>query len=285
MSLTLRDVREEDIPACAAICSRAFTNIAEKHNFPSDFPTPDPAMGLLSFMFANPGFYGVVAENDGTVVGSNFLDERGEIVGLGPITVSPDGQNKGVGRLLMEHCMDRSRDRGSKGVRLLQAAYHNRSLALYTDLGFDVQDVLSTLQGPAINVTIDGYTVRPAAEEDIPAFTDLCLRTHGHERQREFEEAIGAGMATVVEDSNGPRGFASQLGYTGFVIAENNDAIKALIGAAPEFFGPGIIVPCGNGEVMRWCMEHGLRIVHQLTLMSSGFFQRPATPYMPSILY
>jgi hypothetical protein len=40
-------------------------------------------------LLSHPGFYSVVAEMDGRIVGSNFLDERSTIAGLGPITVTP----------------------------------------------------------------------------------------------------------------------------------------------------------------------------------------------------
>ena len=53
-------------------------------------------------MFSHPRFYCVVAESDGCMVGSNCLDERSAIAGLGPITVDPSIQNRGVGRKLME---------------------------------------------------------------------------------------------------------------------------------------------------------------------------------------
>ena len=285
VNISLREATADDIAICGKICFEAFTDIANRHNFPPDFPSPAVAEGMLSFIIGNPGFYGVVAELDGDIVGSNFLDERGEIFGLGPITVSVQGQNSGVGKVLMQHCMDRSNQRGAKGVRLLQAAYHNRSLALYTRLGFDVQDVLSTLRGPALNLSIDGYAVRPAETPDIEDCNRLCRRTHGHDRQQELQDAINAGTATVVENAESIRGFSSLLGYAGFTVAENNDALKALIGAAPEFAGAGIIMPSGNGEVMRWCLENGLRVVQQLTLMTTGQFQRPTTPYMASIFY
>jgi hypothetical protein len=39
----------------------------------------------------------VVAEIDGRVVGSNFLDERGPVRGVGPITVDPAAQGRGSG--------------------------------------------------------------------------------------------------------------------------------------------------------------------------------------------
>ena len=101
MNISLREATVDDISTCSVICSEAFTDIAEKHSFPSDFPSTDVASVIIGAMINSPGFYGVVGELDGQVVGSNFLDERGEIVGLGPITVSVQGQNHGVGGLLM----------------------------------------------------------------------------------------------------------------------------------------------------------------------------------------
>ena len=51
-------------------------------------------------LFSSPGFYCVVAESEGRIVGSNCLDERSLIAGIGPITVDPGAQNLGVGRKL-----------------------------------------------------------------------------------------------------------------------------------------------------------------------------------------
>ena len=113
-------------------------------------------MGVLSMMFAHPGFYCVVAESGGQILGSNCLDERSAIAGVGPITIDPEIQNKGVGRALMEAVLARSAERGFQGTRLLQAAFHNRSLSLYTKLGFDTREPISTMQGPADQVADSG---------------------------------------------------------------------------------------------------------------------------------
>ena len=72
-------------------------------------PSAEMATGLVNGLIAHPGFYGVVAELDGRVVGSNFLDERSRIIGLGPIAVDPEVQNQSVGRRLMVHALDRVR--------------------------------------------------------------------------------------------------------------------------------------------------------------------------------
>ncbi len=87
MDIKLREGRPEDARACGAIAYEAFKSVAEEHNFPPDFPDSENAVMVLSFLLASPSFHKVVAELDGRVVGSNFLDERNPIAGIGPITV------------------------------------------------------------------------------------------------------------------------------------------------------------------------------------------------------
>jgi hypothetical protein len=88
-SITIRRAKPEDAQVCGQVCFDAFYGISTNHGFPPDFPSPDVAVGLLSMMFSHPGFYCVVAESGGRRVGSNCLDERSAIAGLGPITVDP----------------------------------------------------------------------------------------------------------------------------------------------------------------------------------------------------
>jgi GNAT superfamily N-acetyltransferase len=103
------------------------------------------ASGLLGMFIQHPMIWGVVAEVDGRIVGSNFLDERSPIRGVGPITVAPEGQDSGVGRKLMQAVLERGE--GAPGIRLLQDAFHMRSLCLYESLGFDVKEPVALASG------------------------------------------------------------------------------------------------------------------------------------------
>ena len=87
--VTVRIATPLDIPACGQICYDAFSTLNAAHGFPCDFPVPEAAKGVISLMFSAPGFYCVVAESDGRVVGSNVLDERSVIHGVGPIGLRP----------------------------------------------------------------------------------------------------------------------------------------------------------------------------------------------------
>jgi GNAT superfamily N-acetyltransferase len=238
----------------------------------------------LTSVLARKDVYSVVAEIDGRVVGSNFLWGN-SIGGVGPITVDPAVQNSAVGRRLMESVLDWAGERHFPGVRLVQAAYHNRSLSLYAKLGFDVREPLSTLQGPPLGLAVLGYSVRPAKEGDLDACNKLCLRVHGHDRRQELLDATKQGTATVVEHDGRVTGYATLIGFFGHAVGETNEDLKALIGAAPSFLGPGFLLPTRNGELFRWCLEKGLRVIQPMTLMSLGLYNEPAGAFLPSILY
>ena len=285
MNVTLRPGITADAERCGEICYNAFKAVAEQHNFPPDFPSQEVARGLLARLLANPGFYSVVAEFDSTIVGSNFVDERSTIAGLGPITVDPVVQNRAVGRQLMQNALDRVKQQAFPGVRLLQAAYHNRSLSLYARLGFMVREPLSTMQGPALGMHIPGYSTRPATELDLGRCNEICAKVHGHDRAGELCDAIKETAATVVEHAGRIVGYSSSIAFFGHAVAETNEGLKALIGAAPAFGGPGFLVPTRNAELFLWCLEGGLRVVQPMTLMSIGLYNEPAGAFLPSILY
>ena len=285
MNMNLRKAVLEDADPCGRICFEAFKMIADQHNFPPDFPAPDSAIGLMSALIPRRDVYSVVAEMDGKVAGSNFLWEGSSIAGIGPITIDPTVQNSKVGRALMENVLEWARKRRFAGVRLVQAAYHNRSLALYTKLGFDAREPLSIMQGPALQLEVPGYSVRAAVEADLEVCNRVCLGVHGHERELELLEAIQRGTATVVEHGGRVTGYATLIGFFGHAVGETNREMKALIGAAPSFLGPGFLLPTRNSELFRWCLGHGLHVVQPMTLMSLGLYNEPAGAFLPSILY
>jgi predicted N-acetyltransferase YhbS len=285
VTVSLRRGNASDATAIGDICYRAFKAIADKHNFQPDFPNPDIAIGLLSTLIGHERFFDTVAEIDGKIVGSSFLDERNLISGVGPITVDPELQNDGVGRALMQAAMERSAERGFAGIRLVQVAYHCRSLALYLKLGFEARELLACLQGPAIGQSIPGLVVRPATAEDMPACNRLCFLVHGHERGGELADAIAQNAARVVERMGRITGYATLIGFFGHAVAETNDDLKALVGAAESFAGPGVLVPTRNGDLMRWCLARGLRVTQTLTLMTMGLYNQPDGVWLPSVTY
>ena len=133
---------------------------------------------------------------------------------------------------------------------------------------------------------IPGHEVRPAASTDLDFCNQLCKRVHGHDRGGALLEAIEQGTATVVECGGRITGYATVIGFPGYAVGESNDDLKALIGAAPEFVGiAGFLLPTRNGELFRWCLQNGLKVVLPMTLMSLGLYNEPSGSFLPSIYY
>ena len=98
----------------------------------------------------------------------------------------------------MQAVIDEAVSRDAAGIRLVQTAYHNRSLSLYTKLGFRHPRAAVAAAGHPAGERFPGYEVAAATRDDLDACNLLCRTVHGFARSREIEEAIDAGDARVV---------------------------------------------------------------------------------------
>jgi GNAT superfamily N-acetyltransferase len=284
--VTLREAGPGDTEACAQVCFDAFGGFHDHHRFPRDFPVLEAAAGIMAMWIPHPSIWGVVAEIEGRVVGSNFLDERDPIRGVGPITVDPEGQDAGVGRKLMHAVVERGE--GAAGIRLLQDAFNLRSLSLYESLGFDVKEPVAVMTGKPRGGPVEGVEVRPLVEADLHECASLCKQVHGFERTNELRDAIQA-FAPFVAVSNGRLvAYASAVTFwpMNHGVAESEDDMKALlVGAAAAVEDPlAFLVPLRTG-LFRWGLGEGLRLVKPMNLMTMGEYQPPRASWFPSVLY
>ncbi|MBI2688913.1 MAG: GNAT family N-acetyltransferase [Acidobacteria bacterium] len=281
--VSIRRARPDDAAACGVICYNAFATINAQHNFAPEIPSVEAATELMGFLFNHAGFYSLVAEVEGKIAGSNCLDVRTPIAGVGPVTVDPTAQNNGIGRKLMTGVLDYAKEHRFAGVRLVQSAFHARSLSLYVKLGFQVREPLALMRGAAIGLTPPGVSTRLASNADFEVCNRLCAKIHGVDRAGELKDAIAHGTATVVERNGRLAGYATVIGFFGHAVAETTEDVQALIAAAPAFAGAGILVPTRNTQLFQWCLANGLRVIQPLTLMSIGLYNEPVGAYLPSI--
>lgn len=287
MNVEIRVATPADIEPCGRIIYEAFKGIAEEHRFPPDFPTVEAATQLASLFITHPAIFGVVAESAGRVVGSNFLDERNPIRGLGPITVDPGSQARGIGRRLMEATLERGR--AAAGIRLLQDAFNTRSIALYGSLGFDVKEPILLVSGTPTSKPPSDVEVRPLGSEDLAACAALCTRVHGFERSHELSDALKLFSPVVALRRGRVTAYASTATFwpLNHGVAETEADMRALLlGAAALTSEPmAFLLPVRQADVFRWCLAEGLRVVKPMTLMTSGEYREPAGCYFVSVLY
>lgn len=286
---TLREMEPADVDDCARIVYEAFGGIHDHHRFQRDFPTVEAAEQLARSFSAHPSIWGVVAESDGRIVGSNFLDERGPIRGLGPITVDPKAQCTGVGRSLMEAALERARH--AAGVRLFQDSFNAASLALYASLGFEVKEPAVVMGGRPRSAPAGGVEVRPLDEGDLQACEELCLRVHGFERTNELRDAIEVPVLSPFVALRDGRitAYATTLTFfpAAYGVAETEGDMRALIlGALAECGEPAsFLLPTRQAGLFRWCLGEGLRVVKPMTYMAVGEYREPSGSWIPSVLY
>jgi predicted N-acetyltransferase YhbS len=290
MSIHIRTHTPADLPAIGRIVFSAFKSIADRHNFPLDFPTPEAAQGLTQVFAGHPRIYGVVAEVNGVVVGSNFLDQRDAIAAVGPITVDPAAQSAGVGRRLMQVVIDHGRRGDARGIRLVQDAFNTASLSLYTSLGFDAREPLALMAGKTRGGSGGGGAeVRPMRESDLPECAELCQRVHGFDRVNELRDAIRMFNPMVLVRDGRVRAYATAPGFwpLNHGVGETEEDLRDLLaGASAATDAPlMLLVPTRRADFFRWCLAQGLRVIKPMTLMSMGDYREPAGAFYPSVGY
>jgi GNAT superfamily N-acetyltransferase len=284
--VTLREPQPEDAEECARIVFEAFGDIQDHHRFERDFPVLAAASGLIDGWIGHPQVWGVVAEIDGRVVGSNFLDERDEIAGVGPITIDPSGQNAGVGRKLMEAVLERGS--AAPGIRLLQDAFHMRSLALYTSLGFRVNAGCVLMAGETTEEPRADVEVRPLSQDDLEECARLCERVHGFARTGALRDAVEHMQPFAAVRDGRIVAYASALNFwpMAYGVAETEGDMEALLTGGAAALGEEIrlLIPL-QSELFSRALASGLRLIKPMNLMSIGEYQEPRGAWFPSVLY
>jgi predicted N-acetyltransferase YhbS len=286
--VALRPIEPSDADECSRIVYEAFGRIHDHHRFERDFPSRGAAAQLTSAFIGHPSIWGVVAESHGRIVGSTFLDERGPVRGLGPITVDPEAQGRGVGRRLMEVALDRGS--GAAGIRLFQDSFNVGSLSLYASLGFEVKEPAVVIGGRPRSGPTE-VDVCPLAAGDLQECEDLCLRVHGFERTNELRDAIQDPVLSPFVALRDGRitAYATTLTFfpAAHAVAETEADMRALIrGALAASQGPAsFLLPTRQAGLFRWCLDEGLRVVKPMTYMAIGEYREPTGCWIPSVLY
>jgi predicted N-acetyltransferase YhbS len=283
----LRPVEASDIEECGRIIYEAFKGIAEKHNFRPDFPSAESGVQFAQMLTGSPTIFGVVAESGGRVVGSNFLWEHDPIRAVGPITVDPKFQGYKIGRRLMEAVIERGG--GASGVRLVQDAFNAASLSLYASLGFDVREPLVEIEGQVEGELPAGCEVRLLKDEDLDECEALCKRVHGFARTNELKATRQSFAPFVTVRDGHIVAYATALNFwpLNHAVSESLNDMQALLTGAGNMSGQPLsfLLPTRQGELFRWCLSKGMRVVKPLALMTTGEYQEPRGIYLPSVGY
>lgn len=284
MALELIPLHQDHVPELARICHEAFSTLQDRHAIQRDIPDVDTGMLIISHIAARADYAGVVATIDGQVVGSNFLLHSDHVAGIGPITVDPNVQSRGVGRALMQWVIDESNKLGVKQTRLFQEAFNTTSLSLYTSLGFDWRASAALMQ--ANPASSDDPAIRPLTADDLDSIKSLSLDAYGFSRAGDAAQLLAAQFPGFLRERDGRVvGYliSSLFGHAG---AETEDDLMALITHAARHVPPPLAVficPLNRPTFFRRALADRHRVIKVLSYMSYGEFTEPPGVYLPSI--
>ncbi|HSK71883.1 MAG TPA: GNAT family N-acetyltransferase [Pyrinomonadaceae bacterium] len=286
--MNIRPVMTADAENCGRTIYEAFVGIADKHNFPHDFPTMESAIQMAQMCINSPQIYGFVAEDEnGKFLGSNFLWEHDAIRGVGPITIDPNVQSKGVGRRLMHAVIERGKD--APGIRLVQDTFNTASMPLYASLGFNVVEPLVIIQGTPKGEISSKTEVRRIEKRDFEEANELCRKIHGFDRGNELKQTSQAFPTFVAVRENRVVAYATApiMWQLNHAVAETTEDMQELLLGAAKLTGQPLsfLLPIRQAELFRWCLNQGLRVIKPMTLMAMGEYHEPRGCFLPSVLY
>ncbi len=206
---------------------------------------------------------------------------------IGMLLVHPDHRRRGIGRALLEHCLDHLRDRGVRNIKLDATPLGE---PLYASLGFQTDWTLARWSGhvPVQRVDVSGAGSRPWREADLSEVRDLDASVFGASRRRLLARLVTQSLAALVlEPVPGTLpGFGllrpgSRALYLGPVVAASDDAglnlIERLLARSE---GRPILwdIPEPNAAAVAWAERHGFTVQRRLTRMSWGSNPAPGDP-------
>lgn len=293
-AIRLVPVEEDHLPELGRICHEAFSALHDRHSVPRDFETVDDGVMVVSLLARRPDYYGVAAvEERGAepprAVGSNFLQLSDVVSGVGPITVEPAIQSRGLGRRLMQRVIDEARQRQRREVRLFQEAINVASLPLYTSLGFSWVDSAALMSPPRLREgeTAERLGVRPMTPRDLPAVAELGEASYGFSRAEDAAVLLGVPFPGFVRERGGRVVgylFPSLLGHAGAKTDEDLIALLAVMGSQLSGSPAKFICPLSEVDLFRALVARGARVLKMLNYMSLGErYTAPRGSWLPSI--
>jgi GNAT superfamily N-acetyltransferase len=291
LSLTIRQIEQNDVECCGKIGYEAHKTISSAHGYPCEQPSEEFGIGLIRMLLDNPNSWGVLAERQGKILGSVFLHEfpPSPVAVIGPLTVHPTAEGGGIGRKLMNAAVIQAHKRNHDQIRLVQSPSHIRSFVLYTKCGFTLREPLFLMQGQSLKSAINHASNRSARlvlnNNDISMCNELCKSAYGFSRDLELHQAIDQGVALMTEQDGAVTGYAAGIGILCHAVAKSNDDLKTLIANASTILGPGFLVPGRNHEIINWLLENRFQIGWPANLMTIGPYQEPRLPFLPSLAY
>lgn len=279
----IRRMEEGDVIRVGEVIVDAFNEVFSRYGYPPPFPSPDVGINLArGYLHLEPQEC-FVAEEGGKVVGSGFLHLRGATAGIGPITVAPSCQSKGVGKELMMTVIRAGRHCPS--LRLVQDSFNIVSFPLYSKLGFAAHGTVASLGGQKFRPATRprGIAIREASAEDAARLAALDTKLTSIARPQDLQYFLQQSPQLMSFIDGKLAGYLcilpmKEAAFLGPAAASDPAALKALISYAMEKENGKSLrmrLPTRHHELMLDLLKMGFRVEALQTYMVRGPWKTP----------
>ena len=136
---TILPATEQDIPALNELVQSAYRGDSSRRGWTTEADLLDGIRtdeAGLKAMLANPRATILKYVDAGQLLGCVYLEEKGDSLYLGLLTVSPDAQAGGIGKLLMAAAEQIARDRHCRAMTLTVIPQRHELIAFYERRGY-----------------------------------------------------------------------------------------------------------------------------------------------------
>jgi len=293
VGLTLRPAQDRDVERAGDVNFVAFYRAAVAHGLPPAVTSPAESRRYVRWLLAFDPLGGIVAEEDGEVLGVAWVHPRGPVATIGPVAVDPRAQGRGVGRQLLARCLEIA-GAGVPQVRLVQESYNAASLGLYLQAGFRIVAPLLDLVLPAGTAVAPPPAAGPALRAGTAADRERLIardgRAFGAPRPQSIDLYLQRGRVLVAERGGTLDGFVLGIGFEGTAhlgsaSAADAELLLALLGAmAGELARPGVtvrtLVPATDRRLVDGLVGAGFRVFRACHYMVRGGGTAPPPGYV-----
>lgn len=233
-SIHLRPLNDADLPEHANMLYRSFNNWYWNHGWGKDYFGCSANRVSIFYEIYNdltPGAsIAAFDSNTGEMMGSCFYHPREYHVSLGIMSVHPDYSNRGVGRLLVDHILNFTKDNDYRACRVVSSAMNMSSFSLYNRAGFIPKTMYHdmVIQVPEKGFPDEGLKgescVRASKMSDLDKMADLEMEISGIQRKIDYRYSIENPRkllhALIYEND--------QHGIDGFMISLKHPALNML---------------------------------------------------------
>ncbi len=292
--LAFRAFEERDVERAGDVLFVAFYRVALVHGLPTGGAAPAESRQYVRWLRELDPDGGIVAEDEGELVGVGWAHRRGPLATVGPIAVDPRVQGRGIGRGLLERCLE-AIGPGVPQVRLAQESHDVVSLGLALRAGFRIVAPLLELELPpgtplATAGTLPGVTLRAPTQEDRARVVARDARAFGAERTRIVELYFGRGRSLVAERARTVVGYALGIAFDGIAhvgsaSADDPDVLVRLVATlAMELAGGDLavrtVVPATDRRLVGGLLDLGFRVLRAAHYMVRGGGTAPPANYV-----